>query len=270
MKVTHSIVLVDQAMAKRWLAENNGHNRDISDARVAQYVADMESGRWRFNGETIQFDRTGMLLNGQHRLMAILETGIPQSFLVVRGLDPQSQLTMDQGTRRSPADQLAIANVTADATIAASVRVLIRWGKGMFFGDQKVRTSTTEVVAWAQANLGAIELMHDLTEAGVRLVPCKPSIALAVAYRLSQISEMDALRFFSALRTGADLANGNPILALRNRLIGDKDKNVSNSERDVVGFLVIAWNAARAGRSLAKIQRPKGGVWTKENFPEPK
>ena len=68
--------------------DNNAKHRPIKDKKVAEYMAEMQDGRWRLNGKTICFDTTGRLLNGQHRLSAVVRSGISLTTLVVRGLDP--------------------------------------------------------------------------------------------------------------------------------------------------------------------------------------
>lgn len=268
-QVTHSIVVVTPEMAKRWLAEHNTHNRPISETRVAQYIADMESGRWTFNGETIQFDKHGVLLNGQHRLMAIIATGIAQTFLIVRGLDRSSQITMDQGTRRNPKDQLQIAGIVTDNTVAAAIRTYLLWRTGRLFGDQvRNKITTSEVVEWAIGNPDLVDLLRDLTTAGVRRAKCNPSTALAIALRFALIDEAECLQFFGRLISAEGMKGS--ILALHRRLSNARENDVRLTTRDTIGYFVTAWNAWREGRSMTKLQKPRGGSWTFETFPEPK
>lgn len=269
--ISHSIMRVTPDMAKRWLDNNNSRNRDISPGRVNQYVSDMEADRWEFNGEPMQFDRNGMLLNGQHRLCAIVSCGIPQTFLIVRGLDPRAQITMDQGTRRSPVDQLGISGVSVDKSVAAAVRVYIIWNRGLLFGDAvSNKVTTSEVVAWVHANPDQLQLLRDLTTSGIKRAPATPSTNLAVALKFSQIDEAACLRFFDKLITGADLDRNSPILALRTRLLASRDTRTKLTLRDQIGFYVMAWNAEREGRGVTKLQRPRGLAWQPDNFPEPK
>lgn len=268
-RITHAVVAVTPDMAKRWLNDNNTHNRPISETRVMQHVADMEGGRWRFNGETIQFDRNGTLLNGQHRLTGICRTGLTQTFLVVRGLAPESQITMDQGTRRSPADQLAVAGIITDGTVAAAIRVYIKWETGLLFGDKnRSKVTTSQVVEWAQSNPDMVSQLSELVSAGVKRTPCTPSLALAVALRLTLIDEAATIHFFDKLITRENITG--PVLALRNRLDNVRESKVQLTERDLIGFFVIAWNAYRTHRQIGTLRRPKGAVWTPENFPVPR
>jgi hypothetical protein len=175
--VTHAIELVTVKMAEQWLTHNNGHNRPVYDSKVREYTDHMLTGRWQFNGETIGFDETGTLLNGQHRLWAIIESGLPQKFLIVRGLPSETQLTMDQGTRRSPADQLGLAGIGTeiDRTIAAAVRIYIQWQTGRLFGETALPVTTVEVVDWARNNSGEMALLASFGGMGLKRIKATPS-----------------------------------------------------------------------------------------------
>jgi hypothetical protein len=271
-KITTAIIAVDPAMATRWLDEHNTHNRDLSQFRVDEYTREMLSGRWHFNGEPIQFDRNGVLLNGQHRLWAVIQSLTTQTFLVVRGLEPSTQITMDQGTRRRPADQLQVAGIKVDNTVAAAMRLYIRWQGGRLFGDQvRMKPSTGEVVEWAQQNPDSIWMLQQLTASGIRRVPVSPSLSLAVALRFHEIDTDVAAEFFASLIDPftANFSMGDPRLALLNRLKRTKESGVKLPERDLIAFFIITWNAERAGRRMSKLQRPNGAAWTMANFPIP-
>ena len=79
----------------------NDHNRSIETARVLQYAQDLRRGEWQINGEAIKVADTGRLLDGQHRLMAILEADTPMTTLLITGMPETTQETMDQGRPRS-------------------------------------------------------------------------------------------------------------------------------------------------------------------------
>ena len=67
--------------------DNNFKHREIKQTRVDKYVASMTEGNWKFNGKVITFNKDGVLLNGQHRLTAVVQSGVPLRTLVVRGIE---------------------------------------------------------------------------------------------------------------------------------------------------------------------------------------
>lgn len=101
-------------IAQRYLKRNVSNYRKISKSKVAQYAQEMKAGRWQTNGESIAFDESGRLKNGQHRLAAIMMAGIPVEMVVVRGVDNDVNI-YDVGSCRSLA-QIAQANGAAEIT----------------------------------------------------------------------------------------------------------------------------------------------------------
>lgn len=241
----------------------------IQQSTVDTYARDMLGDRWVFNGDPIRFSATGLLLDGQQRLWAIVQSGCTQRFVVIRGLPEPAQLTMDLGKRRTPKDQLAMAHIRVSNTLAAAIGVYLTWMNGRFFGDQvRAKITTTQKVEFAQLNPDKVERFRSL-EANAGKLPCKPSVALAVSVRLHEIDDGDADDFFSSLVTGANLETSSPILTLRNRLMRVREQRLNLPERDLVAFFVIAWNAWRDGRSMTKLQRPQGTSWNPHTYPVP-
>lgn len=66
------ITTITPDMAKEWLANHNHNNRIISKQRVKEYADDIKSGKWNLTGQAITFGQDGELLDGQHRLAAII------------------------------------------------------------------------------------------------------------------------------------------------------------------------------------------------------
>mgnify|MGYP006267278459 CR=1 FL=1 len=82
-----TVEVITPAEAQGYL-NNNAKHRPIKDKKVAEYMEKMQDGQWKLNGKTICFDSNGRLLNGQHRLSAVVRSGVPLTTVVIRGLDP--------------------------------------------------------------------------------------------------------------------------------------------------------------------------------------
>lgn len=95
LEITVEIISPEEAEA--YLA-NNAKHRPIKEKKVAAYMNEMVDGKWRLNGKTICFDRNGRLLNGQHRLSAVVQSGVSMTTVVVRGLDPDLVPAREEST----------------------------------------------------------------------------------------------------------------------------------------------------------------------------
>ena len=91
----------------------------------------MKAGKWRLNGETVKIARDGTVPDGQHRLNACVEAGVPFLSLVVTGVEPEAQDTIDIGIGRKLSDSLAIANKANPTVLASIARWSLRWLHGV-------------------------------------------------------------------------------------------------------------------------------------------
>lgn len=96
-----TIEIITPEKAKEYLLTQES-NRDINDRRVADYVGRMDRGEWIL-GQPITFDGNGRLIDGQHRLKAIMRHGEPVVFAVMRGMPSESKSVFDIGQRRTTA-----------------------------------------------------------------------------------------------------------------------------------------------------------------------
>lgn len=113
---------VTVSMAKEWLTKNV-RNRHLRKKMVMSLSRMMDNGTFDdANGDTICFDTDGMLIDGQHRLAAIVASGKPQKMLVITGVRPESYQTKDRGLRRSMADTYNSIGISHYTLAAASVR----------------------------------------------------------------------------------------------------------------------------------------------------
>lgn len=90
--------------AQRWLELHNQGNRRLSKRHVNLLASDMGKGQWRLTHEPVAFEEGGRLIDGQHRLAAVSQSGRSQKMYVARGLAAGSQLYIDNGRRRSLTD----------------------------------------------------------------------------------------------------------------------------------------------------------------------
>ena len=89
-----SVEVITPELAEKYLGFNHKH-RDIKDSKVEKFVSVLNDEDWQLNGKTIVFDKDGKLLNGQHRLSAVVISGKSLTTLVVRGIEKETILGRD-------------------------------------------------------------------------------------------------------------------------------------------------------------------------------
>lgn len=100
---------VDPSDAKS-LLERNTNNRKLRETVVDYYANEMINGNWVDNGDPIRIARSGRLLNGQHRLSAVVKAGVSLPFHFLSNLSEESFEQMDNGAKRTLNDNLDIVS----------------------------------------------------------------------------------------------------------------------------------------------------------------
>lgn len=112
------VTLITPQIAEMLLNGNTG-NRRLSEQRVISLAEVMRQGKFKFNGDSIRVSVSGVLLDGQHRLSAIVKSGISQQMLLVTGLPDDVFNTIDIGAARTTSDFLSIKGIDHSMTVAA-------------------------------------------------------------------------------------------------------------------------------------------------------
>lgn len=104
--------------------EKNTNNRNMRKRHVERLANDIANHRWQMNGAAIVFNGDGILMDGQHRLAAIVEADCPVDMLVVRGVHTSAMETIDGNIARSASDVAKLNGFTNTTNLTAVVRML--------------------------------------------------------------------------------------------------------------------------------------------------
>jgi len=102
MKV--SVEEVTPMVAEMLLQKNVNNYRKLSQPTVTKYANKMRQGEWDASACMIQIDTNDVLLNGQHRLHAVMQSGETIQSIIVTGADPDSRYRIDSHMPRRMKD----------------------------------------------------------------------------------------------------------------------------------------------------------------------
>jgi hypothetical protein len=269
------IETISPERAEKLLAEANVRNRDIRDSRVVHLAEIIKRDEWTLSPDCIAFDLDGVLLNGQHRLSAAVVAEQSIEAVVLRNLPRKSQDIMDDTLRRGLGDALKLRGEVDVFRLAAGIgwyaRIIYAEITGTpHYADNARRPSIPQLLAMYDENQGLREGLS-VTAPAMRALKLRPGPCLAVWYRLQIIHREEADLFFDKLRSGADLSEGSPILALRRYSEEERNRGrgrVRNPDFRWVAVCFKAWNAWREGRSV-KVLSYLYTPTTRETWPEP-
>lgn len=257
-------------MAKEILATNT-HNRKITQTRVNKWAESMKRGEWQMNGEAIKISSDGVLLDGQHRLYAVIQSGTTIPVLIIRGLAPSSQDTMDTGKSRTLSDVLSLQGEKNAIPLAAILSGLVIWNKyqpsAAFSGGQQYTITNGEALTFLQQHPGIREVPTAVQTAARH--SCLTAKVLGILYwHFCEVDQESTDMFIEKLSLGVDLQAKDPILTLRNTLKSLRaNKKVGQiPPRYLAALTIKAWNKWIRGEESSTLRYNPGGA-IKEKFP---
>jgi hypothetical protein len=235
--------LLDQAV------RNGQKQRHLSEKRVAKFANAMLAGQWQLTHQAIAIDGQGVLIDGQHRLAAVVRSGTKQDFLVAYESEPATFDVIDTGQARTASDTLAIAGYTNVNVLSAAARMLLSYddikGTKNSLGSAATKYTSADILNFLESPRGET-LMACVSEgsalAGVfGRYGAKTWLTAAVVVLMeSDVHKDIAKEFLTKLRTGEMLAAGSPILAMRRWLMSDGGWVSNNhSQRNTIGIAVF-------------------------------
>ncbi|RKK02406.1 hypothetical protein EBE87_23425 [Pseudoroseomonas wenyumeiae] len=231
--------IIDSAVAKRYLAKG-GQTRQPIPAHVQALASDIQRGRWMLNAQPICFSASGRLLNGMHRLLAVIAADGRIRTPVVRGLPEEAGPSYDTQPKRIAAAE-SLAGDFGDQGLATAMANL--------FWRYERRTDHTQYKRAGAAEIREILTQHprliELRSFARRMVEYGRSSVMGYgAYVMEREDPGTAEIFLKALSTGADLGQGHPILALRNTL--QRLRREGASQPDQLATLLAGWRRYRS------------------------
>lgn len=251
--------LVDPARADELLAHNT-RNRLLHAGAVEAYGRSMVDGEWAFAGDPIRVADDGTLLDGQHRLNAIVKSGQPQWMIIIHGLPLATQAKIDVGRKRDVAQQLAMQGIPNASAVAATARLYMTWMHWIRHRTA-VQWTNPQVTAFAMDRIDYIHPATHAAQSARRELPVSGPAVASAYMRAAEITDVfRANEWFERLATGTDLSIGDPIHSLRRSLLLDKDNKGAIRGHFQLYKIVRAWNADAKGEALRSMQPPKDGV----------
>lgn len=252
-KIEYKKVKVTPKLASEYLA-NNTLNRPVRKSKVNQYVSDMLNNRWMTDtGEALSISESGNITNGQHRLLAIIKSGLSIDFWICFNVDNETKKVVDTGSNRSGGDVFHIEGIKNANNLASIIKSYYRIKAGLINDKSRNNLALTNYelldlynsnpLFWDETHKKALHWYRSIG----RLL--KSSTIGAYYALFHSINQDDANEFMEQLCSGVDITN-NVIAVMRSRLIKDAT-GVKKTPHYVQNALIVkTWNAYRKGISI--------------------
>lgn len=247
---------IGKAEAENMLSANSA-NRALSNANVAVIASEMSSGRFKETGDSIKISNEGVLLDGQHRLAAIVKSNTIHNMLVVSELPSDVFDVLDIGKKRNSKDVLSISGVKNSGQVSGIIKVILSYEQeALNAGGGYYNQFKTPSIVLNRYNSNPD--YFDALGTSAAKYYFRSNLLTTQEYGLllhilSKISRDNAEEFFDKLSTGVALSQNDPIYLLRERLLKYKTSKLKVSLSLKIGLVFKAWNAFRRGRTLTTL-----------------
>lgn len=239
----------------------NIRNRRLDANIVLSYADMMIKGKWKPNGDAIRFSNSRVLLDGQHRLSAIVKSRKPQNIIIVSELEDEVFGTIDQQKTRTAGDILGRENIKNSNYISAIITkyfglksrsYVSKSGAGLhnikktkidILEEYKEYSDLyNEIFEIARKCNSKIKLQQNSTIGGY--------IAYLVKEKKHKLEKVKS--FFEQLYFGVDVEN-ETINVLRDKLTQDAMSKYKMTDKMKHAMIVKTWNSYIKGSVLKRI-----------------
>jgi len=271
-KMEAHIVDITPKIAKRLLEQTDSNvQRKINFSQVTHLSREIINGDFCLNGDAIRQDVVGNIIDGQHRLNAVVRANRTIKTIFVKGLPTENIHTIDIGGKaRSLADVLEINHQKKYKyanSISAAVKFIYAFnGKTYNTGpsrDMKSYLTSSIFLEWIDNNPTITDFVEDtmrLRANGDKMVT--PSIFCGLKWILDRYNKDKSNIFFQQLSDGIGVNRENPIFTLRKKILSTKfvgagGNRIRLSTKEIVLIILRTWNAFVKGETLTYIYIPK-------------
>lgn len=283
-KVFPMIDWLDADDAEELLKRNNepqpdthGSNRASSTGLISNMADDMLSGSWRFSHQGIALNDRGELVDGAHRLKALIvanrrRPGIKVLMIVWHNIPGDAIDVIDLNRRRTPGDFLTMDGFRYGRTIAKAVKLVWLYRNCNF--DERVNRSF-----WARERV-SIATIREVSQELEVLLKSSASLASAMGKYLNPSASLAAMcilnegfdafkvaEFFHGVRYAASVSDGDARFALRNWAINTRDRSNRSTRVEAWETLAVTLKAFRKWREGKTVQALAFRI--DEKFPRP-
>ena len=242
---------VTPELADHWLKQCNVINfRAINKDRVKKYADEMLRNCWDENGVPIIFNDKQQLLDGQHRLSAVVKSGMTVKMLVVTGVQSGCK-TIDRGMGRTVGQWCKSEGIQHGKTVASIARLV-----GLYDNDKwasatpKDGWGDSKVFEYIEENKESLVECSRMAASVMKIIP--QSILGTILHigceRGNPYEYQDAVWFVERLKTGENLSAVDPVFHLRNKLLAATHRSACSPIMKRA-LATLAWNKTIQGET---------------------
>lgn len=253
--IKYSLRLVGPAEAQKYLDKKSELQRRPSNSTVSKYVDSLRSGEWLPNPLPMSLNQAGELIDGTHRCMAIVQSGIPAYLWIATNVPDESFIALGILRPRRAAQFLDGGNIASSAI--RLIHTYEFYEADMSQLRTKYKELTEQGVVDYEAQIPELGKYIDLADAAGKSahIARGDNLALMILASRHSAHPEKVMEWGESLATGADLKVGDPRLVMRERFNREHHSlNLHTFMQPRWSIVVKTWNAWTAGRTISSQQ----------------
>jgi hypothetical protein len=249
----------------RRLLQRNTKNRKFNETTVKNYVKEMQAGRWKENGESIIIDSSGIVKDGQHRLMACIESNYSFNVVMVTDVNSDVMHTIDIGKNRTFKDVLELNNFKYASLMASTVTRIIKYNKNKktIYNLDRNTSSTNNYISNSFAldyasknedNLVKLCRNIDRIYSKTKKIISKTDLCFYL-YLTGRYNYNDTHLDFISHITGISYERGTPTAYVFDTLYNSKQKKAPLNAIYKINLVIRAWDLFQSGNAPVRYLR---------------
>lgn len=246
------IVTMTPEWATEILSRQNTNNRTMRGAIVRKYAQAILHDEWQLTQQGIAIDKNGVLLDGQHRLAAIVRAQKPIEIAMAMDCDPGIFKVLDTGATRKASDVLHMQGAKHRTVAATAIKQLILYRQNpdkVWRGSGIFNVSHAEISEFYERHSTQVDRSTEIASRSYSAFRQlnKSSIATFVMLTMEKNYRMAVVEYFmEKISRGVDLGNDSAILKYRALLMNGnllKDsRTISNGGQLHINALIKVFN----------------------------
>ena len=209
------VVQLTPDLAREFLSHNTKNYRGVRDPEVHSLAGVMRRGEWVINNDAICFSEDGTMINGQHRCLAVIRSGVTVPILVMRGVAMVAADSMDTGRKRTPGQVLAHHGYSNATELAGAIRSY----NNLIHGYNAGNLTNPQILNFADKHHEVLRISMSHGKKVARdIVGTPKGMCAGIHFAFGQIDPERANEFFVRFSDGTGLYDRHPIHTLRKKL----------------------------------------------------
>lgn len=259
------IGIITPELANELLKLNMENNRGIATATVNKYAREMGEGQWLIS-DPIKFSVGGELVDGQHRLNAVIKSGLPQTFVIILGYPKESAEVLDQGKKRNARDIACIRGHKIGNVDVSVVRMIYSMANNPTGNCHSPVLPSRNVASLCAIYKDRLDFAGSYSgkKNAIRYAPVLASVFAAYPYENHQ----RLLEFLECWHSGVVVkgTGDNAAIALRNTLDILARSGGRHVRIDAYGKAQSALKSFLSNKSLEHVRGTSKLIWNLDEF----